>query len=356
VTKTVGTTTTTFVYDASGQLAAEYNGPTIPGKTLYLTADHLGSTRLVTSGTTSPTVEEQFDYAPFGEELTQGVSGRGSPYSNNQYPTATQDVVTEKFTSKERDAETGLDFFGARYMSSAQGRFTSADPLGGGAGREEDPQSWNLYAYARNNPLTYVDPLGLNYTVCDADGKNCRDLTDKQYADYRKSSPSIYQSPGGTLYARNDSGPDTKVGSAQYYNERAENAAAFLNFSVTTLGPNYLMVAGPLFQSFRAGTAATSLFGKGPFRLLTNGQLNKAISAVQRQLLRNWWGEGSQGALNGARQALENFRVPEGVEREPLELYKEAAERVVQRGPGAPGYEVQKVRLELVNKALQDVK
>jgi len=38
------------------------------------------------------------------------------------------DAVMEKFTSKERDAESGLDFFGARYMSSAQGRFTSPDP------------------------------------------------------------------------------------------------------------------------------------------------------------------------------------------------------------------------------------
>jgi RHS repeat-associated protein len=37
------------------------------------------------------------------------------------------------YTGKERDAETGLDYFGARYMSSAQGRFTSPDPENAGA-------------------------------------------------------------------------------------------------------------------------------------------------------------------------------------------------------------------------------
>jgi RHS repeat-associated protein len=70
--------------------------------------------------------------------------------------------VTERFTGKERDAETGLDYFGARYMSAAQGRFTSPDPFLG-SGRPEDPQSWNRYAYARNNPLVYIDPTGLDY-------------------------------------------------------------------------------------------------------------------------------------------------------------------------------------------------
>ncbi len=64
-----------------------------------------------------------------------------------------------KFTGKERDAETNLDYFGVRYFSGAQGRFTSPDvPLADQ--RPEDPQSWNLYSYGRNNPLKYVDPTG----------------------------------------------------------------------------------------------------------------------------------------------------------------------------------------------------
>lgn len=62
-------------------------------------------------------------------------------------------------TGKERDAETGLDYFGARYLSSAQGRFSSPDePLIDQ--HQSDPQSWNLYGYVRNNPLKFTDSTG----------------------------------------------------------------------------------------------------------------------------------------------------------------------------------------------------
>ena len=75
--------------------------------------------------------------------------------------TASLDMVSvvPKFTGKERDAETGLDFFGARYMSSAQGRFTSPDSKQSSA-KLDNPQSWNRYSYTDNNPLAFVDPDG----------------------------------------------------------------------------------------------------------------------------------------------------------------------------------------------------
>lgn len=72
-------------------------------------------------------------------------------------------------TGKERDAETGLDYFGARYMSAAQGRFTSPDPhniISEASSEEEfasylpNPQNWNRYAYVTNNPLSITDPDG----------------------------------------------------------------------------------------------------------------------------------------------------------------------------------------------------
>ncbi|MBN8729676.1 MAG: RHS repeat-associated core domain-containing protein [Acidobacteria bacterium] len=65
------------------------------------------------------------------------------------------------FTGKERDAETGLDYFGARYMASAQGRFTTPDPKGHSMRTMANPQKWNKYSYVLNNPLALVDPDGL---------------------------------------------------------------------------------------------------------------------------------------------------------------------------------------------------
>ena len=64
-----------------------------------------------------------------------------------------------KFTGKERDSESGLDNFGARYNASTLGRFMSPDPKQIGA-HLFDPQTLNRYAYTRNNPLAYIDPDG----------------------------------------------------------------------------------------------------------------------------------------------------------------------------------------------------
>ncbi|HEX6880043.1 MAG TPA: RHS repeat-associated core domain-containing protein, partial [Terriglobales bacterium] len=58
----------------------------------------------------------------------------------------------DKFTGKERDTETGLDYFGARYYASNMGRWMSPDDVRNDS-NVADPQSWNLYSYVRNNPL-----------------------------------------------------------------------------------------------------------------------------------------------------------------------------------------------------------
>jgi RHS repeat-associated protein len=162
-----GLATTVFVYDALGNLAAEYGGPANPlSGTTYLTSDHLGSTRMVTNSANPATVLARYDYAPFGEELTAGIDGRGAPYSANQYPTMNSDGTGEKFTSKERDAESGLDFFGARYMSAAQGRWTSPDLVNLTDDRILNPANTiNKYIYGGNNPLKYTDPDGRDITV-----------------------------------------------------------------------------------------------------------------------------------------------------------------------------------------------
>jgi RHS repeat-associated protein len=64
------------------------------------------------------------------------------------------------FTGKERDAESGNDYFGARYYASSMGRFMSPDPVKITPGRMANPQQLNLYSYVANNPLRFIDPDG----------------------------------------------------------------------------------------------------------------------------------------------------------------------------------------------------
>jgi RHS repeat-associated protein len=174
--KAPGNVTTTFVYDAFGKLAAEYGGIAVgTSGTAYFSQDHLGSTRLVTDAAGAPV--RRFDYWPFGMELF----GTDTSYRTAAlgYGTGSNPVV--RFTGKERDGETGLDYFGARYMSGAQGRFTSPDPLLS-SGRPWDPQSWNRYAYVLNNPLRYTDPLGLYVWDGSLGGDTSDDEVRKNYA------------------------------------------------------------------------------------------------------------------------------------------------------------------------------
>jgi RHS repeat-associated protein len=117
----------------------------------YYLADHLGTARVqVQAGHTTPCYDA--DYYPFGGErmITDNCD---SAY---------------KFTGKERDTESGLDNFGARFDSSNLGRFITPDSTA--YVKPINPQGWNLYSYALNNPLLYSDPTG--HTVSAA---NCKD-------------------------------------------------------------------------------------------------------------------------------------------------------------------------------------
>lgn len=142
-----------FVYDSFGRLAAEYQtGPSIPAETRYFYTDHLGSTRAVTNA--SGSILARYDFLPFGE----AVPCPGWRPSSQGYCSTADDRL--QFTGKERDTESELDYFGARYLSISQGRFTSPDPLYFQEEMLGDPQRWNLHSYVRNNPLRFIDPTG----------------------------------------------------------------------------------------------------------------------------------------------------------------------------------------------------
>ena len=124
-------------------------------------ATNLGTAGMIVDKSGSLASVKRHDYLPFGEELYAGVGGRttGQGYVG--------DDVRQKFTQKERDTETGLDYFGARYYSSVLGRFTGGDPIFMSHDRIFNPQEINLYSYCQNSPLDHIDPDGRYFTGTD---------------------------------------------------------------------------------------------------------------------------------------------------------------------------------------------
>ena len=126
--------TTTVPANTNANIAATY----------YL-GDQVGTTQMETAGNGVPVWQGEF--SPFGQELDNQTT-------ENNY----------KFTGKERDTESGLDYFGARYYASNMGRFMSPDwsakiePVP--YSKLDNPQSFNLYAYVGNNPLSNADTDG----------------------------------------------------------------------------------------------------------------------------------------------------------------------------------------------------
>lgn len=133
-----------YIYRGSFLLAGA-----VPGseKVRHFHLDHLGTPRLITGNGGAQIA--QHHYQPFGPELPSS--------------TATSSNYDEKakFTGHERDAST-LDYMHARYYDATIGRFLSVDPARGAT--PGAPQSWNRYAYAKNNPIAFIDADGRDAT------------------------------------------------------------------------------------------------------------------------------------------------------------------------------------------------
>jgi RHS repeat-associated protein len=140
-----GTTTSEYVF-FDGERVARRDGPTGTGGVFYYFSDHLKTASVITDS--AGTIKAESDYYPWGGEL-QFINNDSNDY---------------KFTGKKRDAETGLDYFGARYYSNGLGRFVTPDwaakatavPYADFA----DPQSLNLYTYVRDIPTSKIDADG----------------------------------------------------------------------------------------------------------------------------------------------------------------------------------------------------
>jgi RHS repeat-associated protein len=170
VRKTTGGLSVDYVYDLAGQAMAEMNATggwnraevyaggrhvaTYASSTTYFAlGDWLGTERVRT--TVAGAKCETVTSLAFGDgQVVTGSCGDPSPMH---------------FTGKQRDTESGLDNFGARYNSSAFGRFMSPDSTA--YVKPVKPQTWNLYAYARNNPILYTNPSGNTVVLTNCEDK-----------------------------------------------------------------------------------------------------------------------------------------------------------------------------------------
>lgn len=150
-----------------GQVLATYQASTTsagkPSSNLHFYLnDWLGTRRVMTDY--AGVVEQQCASLPYGD-----------------YESCNPTPTEQLFTGKQRDSESGNDYFGARYYAENDARFLSPDSVGGDP---ENPQSWNLYSYVYNNPLTNTDPSGHDVNVCSTDSygnQQCHEMTNEQY-------------------------------------------------------------------------------------------------------------------------------------------------------------------------------
>ncbi|HKW18897.1 MAG TPA: RHS repeat-associated core domain-containing protein [Terriglobales bacterium] len=134
---TAGNITEEFVYFYNSRIARR---DVSTGNVYYYLSDQIDSSRVMTDS--NGVTQWESDYYPFGGERT-----------------ITTNVANSfKFTGKERDSESSLDYSFRRMYSSQYGRWMSTDPISGKVG---EPQSNNRYTYVINNPPNLKDPNGL---------------------------------------------------------------------------------------------------------------------------------------------------------------------------------------------------
>jgi RHS repeat-associated protein len=192
-----GQTATKVFAPLSGGATAVYNSS---GLQYYRHPDWLGSSRVASTPTRG--LYYQGEYAPFGENYAE---------------TGTTD---RNFTGQNQDMVPDLYDFLYREYHPIQGRWISPDRAGMAVADPTNPQSWDRYTYLLNNPLQYIDPLGLNYcspgsAITDDQGNfigydESRCVTDEQYGDGTGYDGYIYVSPGSS--ATVDSGSSSGLG------------------------------------------------------------------------------------------------------------------------------------------------
>jgi RHS repeat-associated protein len=218
-----GGTSLYYVYDLDGNVIDEVSAPS--GGTGNWTRQEIYAAGRHLATFSAATGQAYWDFTDWlGTERARASAVSGAvvetctslPWGDN-LQCANTDQSPLHFTGKQRDTESGLDNFDARYLASSFGRFTSPDPddISGVLHMDDDPQSWNSYAYVRNNPLSLTDPTGTVFRRAATDAEKAQgltqvcDVTDSQYVNSSKEQQAAYDKAGYSHYdCTCDSGAD----------------------------------------------------------------------------------------------------------------------------------------------------
>ena len=187
-------------------------------------------------------------------------------------------------TGKERDSESGLDYFGARYYASSVGRFLSPDWAAKATpvpyAKLDNPQSLNLYAYVLNNPLSHVDPDGhIDWSGKNAAGAGCQAILqwNAQYGISPTAPKSNFpgvsvmlpngshvpdsHSPTGLLMAPSSSVSDVAAAGKQAGQDAQNFDSQSFGGIVFTIELGRAVGTGGQFDDQRMGPQSDDLFG-----------------------------------------------------------------------------------------------
>jgi RHS repeat-associated protein len=285
--------------------------------TQYYHLDVLGSVRAVTDA--SGALVRRHDYLAFGEDVASDEPQALPALAKQQ-----------RFTGKERDFETYLDYFGARYYRNVWGRFTTVDPDHVG-GNIFDPQSWNAYAYARNNPLRFIDPFGTDYILALDDYDPVR-LSNNEFIRLQMNPGAGYRFNGVFIQQLRD-GVWVTIG--RYYNalsvfagDTGRLADRWLRESLTDMAASTAIAAtgGLAAGAFGSGLAATSTLGLDATSItgianvtakgarMANYAVNLSARAFQSNLMRSGYkiiqqGVGPNGPFTVLAQGEKTYTI-----------------------------------------------
>lgn len=172
---------------------------------IFYHTDHLGSSNVLTD-VNGNVVQEMASY-PFGHSRHDYTANDGIPFRADY-----------RFTGKELDKESKLMYYGARYYAPAIGKFVSVDPLSHEpTATVGAPLKGQAYAYARNNPIMFVDPSGRDEEIPEYTYEETYTTAEvwaliwpKVQEKWKAKDPTLQFSTGGDIFVLARPSPNVK--------------------------------------------------------------------------------------------------------------------------------------------------